>query len=190
MTPFRIRERLRALLGREPTTASDPIPPPPPRPASEAASRPTVSVSMHGGGDVSAPEPGARPPVAAPPVANEPVALSPAASEPVPTPAPAPVEPAATPPATPPAGEAAVDADAAKQKRHWARTRKGMLKWLAEQGGSSPMKAMHDKAEAKYFVAHRSFSRLMEEFTEEGLVNYSGTTGLVELTDAGRAELG
>ncbi|MBM4391165.1 MAG: hypothetical protein FJ090_08590 [Deltaproteobacteria bacterium] len=82
---------------------------------------------------------------------------------------------------------AAAAPDPAKQARHWARTRKGMLKWLADQGGSASMKEMHDKAEAKYFVAHRSFSRLMEEFTEEGLVTYSGTTGLVELTDQGRA---
>ncbi|MBM4365373.1 MAG: hypothetical protein FJ102_04110 [Deltaproteobacteria bacterium] len=64
-----------------------------------------------------------------------------------------------------------------------------MLKWLADQGGSASMKDMHDKAEAKYFVAHRSFSRLMEEFTGEGLVTYSGTAGLVQLTDQGRSAL-
>ena len=77
--------------------------------------------------------------------------------------------------------------DEAKQARHWQRTRKGMLKWLAEQGGTATLADMHTKSESKYFVAHRQFSRLMEEFTEQGLVNYSGATGIVELTEAGRA---
>ncbi len=47
------------------------------------------------------------------------------------------------------------------------------------------MKDMHDRSESKYYVGHRSFSRLMEEFTAEELVTYSG--GTVSITDAGRA---
>jgi hypothetical protein len=66
-----------------------------------------------------------------------------------------------------------------KQKRHWDKTRKGVLKWLDEQGGSASMKDMHDFSERKFFIAHRSFSRLMEELTEDGTVTYDATTGVV-----------
>lgn len=62
-----------------------------------------------------------------------------------------------------------------------------MLRWLAEHDGDAPMADMHAHSEAKYFVAHRAFSRLMEEFTAEGLVDYG--SGRVILTDAGRAAL-
>ena len=153
MTPFRIRERLRKLLGGDLAPATDAV-----SPAAHPVPRPPAPVEP-------APAPGEPPPV---------LAESPAA------------------PVEPPAGESAPAADApdaAKQARHWARTRKGMLKWLVDQGGTATMKDMHDKAESKYFVAHRSFSRLMEEFTEEGLVSYSGTTGIVQVTDQGRAAL-
>jgi hypothetical protein len=62
-----------------------------------------------------------------------------------------------------------------------------MLKWIADHGGEASMKDMHDHSEKRYFVGHRAFSRLMEEYTAEGLVDYGG--GLVRLTDAGRAAL-
>jgi hypothetical protein len=75
--------------------------------------------------------------------------------------------------------------DEEKQARHWARTRAGMLKWLVEQGGQASMADMHDRSEKRYFVAHRAFSRLMEEFTGEELVTYA--QGTVTLTAAGRA---
>ncbi len=168
MSPFRIRERLRALLGREPSIASDPIPPPrAPSPSPAAQPRPEVSVSMHGNG---ATETAPAAAAAGPPGG---AAAAPAAPDPA-----------------PPTAAGPSEAELAKQKKHWERTRKGMLKWLSEQGGSATMKDMHDRAEARYFVAHRAFSRLMEEFTGQGLVDYSSTTGMVVLTDAGRAELG
>lgn len=99
---------------------------------------------------------------------------------------PAPVEPVPGVPAPVAADPAAPSAaDLAKQAKHWQRTRKGMLKWLVEQGGEATMADMHAKSETKYFVAHRSFSRLMEEFTGEELVTY--IDGRVALTESGRA---
>lgn len=105
---------------------------------------------------------------------------APAAVEPPPVVPAAPVPVAASAEPAPPS-----EADLAKQAKHWLRTRKGMLKWLVEQGGEATMADMHTKSEAKYFVAHRSFSRLMEEFTGEELVTY--VDGRVALTEAGRA---
>ena len=123
-------------------------------------------------------------------------------SAPAPAPAPAPLAPALAastqrpserpaaatlPPAPPEPGAPAgpTEAEKAKTAKHWQKTRAGMLHWLKEQGGSAPMSTMHDRSEARYFVAHRSFSRLMEEYTGEGLVTYEG--GVVALTDAGKA---
>jgi hypothetical protein len=58
------------------------------------------------------------------------------------------------------------------------------LTWLVDHGGQANMGDMHDHSEKRYFVAHRGFSRLMEEFTDEELVTYQD--GIVALTDAGR----
>jgi hypothetical protein len=48
------------------------------------------------------------------------------------------------------------------------------------------MADMHDHSERRYFIAHRSFSDLMETWTSEGLVSYDPETGTVTVTDAGR----
>lgn len=166
MTPFHLRDRLkkavRSLLGDP--VASDPNPVEPLRPTA-----PEVT-----------PPPTAKAPVQAPPVVESAPAV---AAAPVAAPAVAAPE-AAAPPAAEAAAKTPSAADLAKQAKHWQRTRKGMLKWLVEQGGEASMADMHAKSEAKYFVAHRSFSRLMEEFTGEELVTYVG--GQVTLTEAGR----
>lgn len=166
MTPFHLRDRLkkavRSLIGDP--VASDPNPVEPLRPTAPAATPPTAHVAP-----APSPAPAAEPTPAPAPAA---------AAAPVAAPAPAPAPSADTTPKT------ASAAELAKQAKHWQRTRKGMLKWLVEQGGEASMADMHAKSEAKYFVAHRSFSRLMEEFTGEELVTYVG--GQVTLTEAGR----
>ena len=74
-----------------------------------------------------------------------------------------------------------------KTRKHLLKTKQGMLRWLDQQGGQSPMGPMHDYCERRFFVAHRGFSNLMEELTEGGLVLYEGDSGTVTLTEAGRA---
>lgn len=172
MTPFHLRDRLKKALGSlmgDPA-ASDPNPVEPLRPVEREPVRPVAAVA----------------PPAAAPVVPVPTPVTVAAPAPVVASAPAPV--AAPEVAGPPAADAPSKtpsaADLAKQAKHWQRTRKGMLKWLVEQGGEASMADMHAKSEAKYFVAHRGFSRLMEEFTGEELVTYVG--GQVTLTEAGR----
>ncbi len=166
MTPFHLRDRLkkavRSLMGDP--VASDPNPVEPLRPTAPAVAAP----------------PTAKAPVQAPPVVESAPTV---ATAPVAAPAVAAPE-AAAPPAAEASTKTPSAADLAKQAKHWQRTRKGMLKWLVEQGGEASMADMHAKSEAKYFVAHRSFSRLMEEFTDEELVTYVG--GQVTLTEAGR----
>lgn len=168
MTPFHLRDRLKKLvhsLMGDPV-ASDPNPVEPLRPTAPEAAPP-----------VAVPVPVEAAPVVAAASAVAPAPEAAAAKKPVA--APEPVAAAGDPPAKTPSA-----AELAKQAKHWQRTRKGMLKWLVEQGGEASMADMHAKSEAKFFVAHRSFSRLMEEFTGEELVTYVG--GQVTLTEAGR----
>src|SRR6185295_7982721 len=73
-----------------------------------------------------------------------------------------------------------------KQRAYFERTKKGMLRWLADQGGSAPMREMHDYSASQFLVAHQGFSKLMEACVDEGLVEFD--KGTVSLTDeAGRS---
>jgi hypothetical protein len=46
-----------------------------------------------------------------------------------------------------------------------------------ERGRSMSMADMHDHSERRYFIAHRSFSDLMETWIGEGLVTYDPESG-------------
>jgi hypothetical protein len=71
-----------------------------------------------------------------------------------------------------------------KQRAYFERTKKAVLLWLADQGGSAEMREMHDYSASKFLVAHQGFSKLMEACVDEGLVEFD--RGTVSLTDAGR----
>jgi hypothetical protein len=64
-----------------------------------------------------------------------------------------------------------------------------VLAFVADQGGSASLRDLHAHSEATWFVAHVSFSRLMEELTGEGLLSYDHDARVASLTDAGRARL-
>jgi hypothetical protein len=135
--------------------------------AAAPASQPTPPASRSKRGRKAAAA-DAQPPAEAPPVA------------------PPPLPPLPQPPPVAPRRPDTVDA-AEKQRRHWERTRRGVLRFVAERGGSASLKELHDHAESTYFVAHVSFSRLMEELTGEALLGYDHATATATLTDAGRA---
>jgi hypothetical protein len=78
---------------------------------------------------------------------------------------------------------------AERQARHWERTRKGLLRFIHERGGSATLHDLHEHSESTYFVAHVSFSRMMEELTGGGQLGYDHDTATATLTEAGRAEL-
>ncbi len=76
--------------------------------------------------------------------------------------------------------------DEAKVKKHREKTKKAVLKQLIKLGGVASLADLHDYSEKKFFVAHRAFSSLMEEYVEEGLLLWDATTGMATITDAGR----
>lgn len=73
-----------------------------------------------------------------------------------------------------------------KQKAYFERARKGMLKWVSDQGGSASLGAMHEYSQQKFLIAHQGFSKMMESLVDEGLVAYDHGTGTATLTDAGK----
>ena len=76
--------------------------------------------------------------------------------------------------------------DEAKVAKHLARTRKGILKFVLKQGGTSSLADMHDHSERRFFVGHKKFSDLMEAMVDEGLLLYSWEQQEATITDLGR----
>lgn len=75
-----------------------------------------------------------------------------------------------------------------RQARAWARARKGVLRFVAgAPDGISHLSAMHTHSEQNYFIAHQSFSRLMEEMVSDGLLEWNSDEGTATITDEGRA---
>lgn len=74
-----------------------------------------------------------------------------------------------------------------KQKALLERAGKGLLKHLIEQGGTVALGDLHAFSERRFFIAHQAFSRLMEDLTARGLVDFNWDTRAATITDAGRA---
>lgn len=75
-----------------------------------------------------------------------------------------------------------------RQKAYFERARKGVLAWLAErEGAATTLAEMHEYSSTKFLVAHQGFSKMMESFVDEGLVDYDEETGTATLTETGRA---
>ncbi len=74
----------------------------------------------------------------------------------------------------------------AKLKACFERARKGVLTFLDEKGGSLPMGELHDHSLKKYFIQHQGFSRMMETFVDEELVDYDHMTQVTGLTEKGK----
>lgn len=73
-----------------------------------------------------------------------------------------------------------------KQKEFFEKARKGVLKHLAEKGGTLPMSEMHEHSLNRYLIQHQSFSKMMEGFVDEGLVAFDWGTMQATITDAGK----
>ena len=82
--------------------------------------------------------------------------------------------------------------DVAEQRRlaHWEKTRTGVLGFVHEQGGRASLRDVHDYSERRYFIAHQSFSRLMEELTDGELLEFDFDSGMATLTTTGRELVG
>jgi hypothetical protein len=65
--------------------------------------------------------------------------------------------------------------------------RRGLLAFLAKQGGSLPMRELHTHSLVFYQAGHQAFSQLMEGLVADELVTFDD--GTFTLTDKGRAAL-
>ncbi len=65
--------------------------------------------------------------------------------------------------------------------------RRGLLAFLAKQGGALPMRELHTHSLVFYQAGHQAFSELMEGLVADGLVTFDA--GTFTLTDAGRRAL-
>ena len=72
-----------------------------------------------------------------------------------------------------------------KRKAHFARAKQAILELAADNDGTCDMSEMHSLSESQFFIAHQSFSMLLEECVTEGLVEVNGPT--VTLTEKGNA---
>ncbi|MBI3769962.1 MAG: hypothetical protein HY271_15935 [Deltaproteobacteria bacterium] len=65
--------------------------------------------------------------------------------------------------------------------------RRGLLKFIAKQGGSIPMRELHTHSLVFYQAGHQAFSQIMEGLVADALVAFD--EGVFLLTDKGRAAL-
>lgn len=84
-----------------------------------------------------------------------------------------------------------VDAEEAEKQakiaKHLRRTRKGVLQFIIDAGGSTTLAEMHDHSERRYFVGHKKFSDLMEGMIADDHIDYDGSVGEARITEAGRS---
>lgn len=73
-----------------------------------------------------------------------------------------------------------------RQKAHFERARKGVVKFLIEKGGQLPLEDLHDYSLNRYLIQHQAFSRLMESLVEEKLVEFDFKDSLATATQHGR----
>jgi hypothetical protein len=78
-----------------------------------------------------------------------------------------------------------------RQKAYFEKARKGVLTWLSKRDGAAATLAeMHDHSSERFLVAHQGFSKMMESFVAEKLVDYDQATMTATLTEAGRRFIG
>ena len=73
-----------------------------------------------------------------------------------------------------------------KVKKHLLKTRKGVLKFVRDNGGSATLAEMHDYSERRYFVAHKKFSDLMEAMIADEQIDYNAAESVATLTETGK----
>jgi hypothetical protein len=65
--------------------------------------------------------------------------------------------------------------------------RHGLLRFIAKQGGSVPMRELHTHSLLFYQAGHQAFSQLMEGLVADQLVVFDD--GVFSITDQGRRTL-
>ena len=65
--------------------------------------------------------------------------------------------------------------------------RQGLMKFIANKGGSTPMRELHTHSLVFYQAGHQAFSQLMEGLVADEYVVVGEDGGTFELTDKGQA---
>ena len=74
-----------------------------------------------------------------------------------------------------------------RQKAYLEKARRGVLTWLSKrEGATAELAEMHTHSAEQFLIAHQGFSKMMESFVGEGLIDYDQGTMTATLTDAGR----
>ena len=74
-----------------------------------------------------------------------------------------------------------------RQQAFFEKARKGVLAWLAtREGAAARLGDLHEHSSTRYLIAHQGFSKMMESFVDEKLVDYDADTKTATLTEAGR----
>ena len=69
------------------------------------------------------------------------------------------------------------------------RARLGVLKFVADRGGSASLGEIHEFSGKKFLIMHQGFSRLMEGMVSEGLIDFDFSSNTATLTRAGQEKL-
>jgi hypothetical protein len=78
-----------------------------------------------------------------------------------------------------------------RQKAYFEKARKGVLAWLAKRdGAAATLGEMHEHSSERFLIAHQGFSKMMESFVADELIDYDKATMTATLTDAGRQFVG
>lgn len=72
-----------------------------------------------------------------------------------------------------------------KIQRHLLRTKKGLLKFLQQEGGTTDLAALHTRSETRFLIGHQKFSELMEEMVDTDLVHYDWDNQEATITQKG-----
>ena len=73
-----------------------------------------------------------------------------------------------------------------KVAKHRLRATKGLLKFVAKNGGNCSLADLHSHSETRFFIGHKAFSDLMEDLVAEELLGYDHATSIATLLDKGQ----
>ena len=72
-----------------------------------------------------------------------------------------------------------------KIQRHLLRTKKGLLKFIQKEGGTTDLAALHTHSETRFLIGHQKFSELMENMVDTELIHYDWDSQEAMITEKG-----
>jgi hypothetical protein len=72
-----------------------------------------------------------------------------------------------------------------KIRKHLLRTKKGLLKFIQKQGGTTDLGALNHHSEIRFLIGHQKFSEMMEDLVAEELIIYDWNAQEAMITEKG-----